>query len=148
MGKIDQKGIEYRIRQAAVELHASQAWLFGSYARGDSEYDSDVDILFVIDSRYASRMQMIHNARNSLRDWHVSKDILVYQEEGFDGWKRVVASSDQPAYKRVCAVYRSLRDISNPFDMTVQTRDKLEHTVRIPSFFTHKVMAEGRMLYG
>lgn len=92
MGKIDQKEIECRVTQAAVELHASQAWLFGSYARGDAGDNSDVDILFVIDSGHASRMQLIRSARHSLRDWHVAKDILVYQGKEFEGWKNVVGS--------------------------------------------------------
>jgi len=60
----------------------------------------------------------------------------------------VVSSSDLPSYKRARAVYRSLRDIVVPFDVIVQTRKEVERAVRVPSSFTHKVMDEGKILYG
>jgi len=60
----------------------------------------------------------------------------------------VVPSSDQPSYKRARAVYRSLRGIAVPFDVIVQTREELERTVSAPSSFAHKVMEQGRVLYG
>jgi len=60
----------------------------------------------------------------------------------------VVPSSDQPSYKRARAVYRSLRDIAVPFDVIVQTREELARTVDIPSSFAHKVMEQGKVLYG
>ncbi|MBF0282592.1 MAG: nucleotidyltransferase domain-containing protein [Zetaproteobacteria bacterium] len=60
----------------------------------------------------------------------------------------VVASSDQPSYKRARAVYHSLRDISVPFDVIVQTQEELERSVRIPSSFAYKVMESGKVLYG
>jgi len=60
----------------------------------------------------------------------------------------VVRSSDQPAYKRATAVYRSLRNIAVPFDVIVQTRAEVERNVSLPSSLTHKVMEQGRILYG
>jgi len=60
----------------------------------------------------------------------------------------VVSSSDLPAYKRARAVYRSLRDIVVPFDVIVQTRNEVERAVQVPSSLAHKVMDEGKVLYG
>jgi len=60
----------------------------------------------------------------------------------------VVPSSDQPSYKRARAVYRCLRDIAVPFDVIVQTQDELARTVSLPSSFEHKVMEQGKVLYG
>ncbi len=60
----------------------------------------------------------------------------------------VVPSSDQPSYKRARAVYRCLRDIAVPFDVIVQTHDELERTASIASSFEHKVMEQGKVLYG
>jgi len=60
----------------------------------------------------------------------------------------IVPFSNEPSYKRATSVYRCLRDITVPFDVIVQTRDELERTAGIPSSFTHKIMEEGKLLYG
>lgn len=60
----------------------------------------------------------------------------------------VVSTSDEPPYKRARAVYRSLRDITVPLDVVVQTHDEMERSLRVSSSLTHKVMEEGMVLYG
>ncbi|MDX8413564.1 MAG: nucleotidyltransferase domain-containing protein [Mariprofundales bacterium] len=42
--------LSHQIQSAAKELHAVQAWLFGSYARDEADDDSDVDLLFILES--------------------------------------------------------------------------------------------------
>ena len=91
MGRIDFEEIHGNVSRAAKELCASQAWLFGSYARGDATEDSDVDILFVTDDA-ASHLELIRAARKLMRDWHVPKDILVYRQDEFQDWQKVVGS--------------------------------------------------------
>jgi len=91
MGMIDIEEIHTNISNAAGRLHAREAWLFGSYARGEASEDSDVDILFVLDNE-SSHLNLIRTARRLMRDWHVPKDILVYRYDEFQSWQKVVGS--------------------------------------------------------
>ncbi|MDQ6970044.1 MAG: nucleotidyltransferase domain-containing protein [Mariprofundus sp.] len=88
---IDIKEIHTNISNAAARLCAKEAWLFGSYARGEASEDSDVDILFIIDNE-SSHLNLIRSARKTMRDWHVPKDILVYRNDEFQDWQKVVGS--------------------------------------------------------
>jgi len=91
MGMIDIEEIHTHISNAANKLHAREAWLFGSYARGEASENSDVDILFVVDNQ-SSHMNLIRSARRLMRAWHVPKDILVYRQDEFQDWQKVVGS--------------------------------------------------------
>jgi len=91
MDVIDMKEIHARVSMAASSLHAREAWLFGSYARGEASRNSDVDILFVVDDDLP-HMHLIRTARKLMRDWHVPKDILVYRSDEFQDWQKVVGS--------------------------------------------------------
>ncbi|MDQ6995095.1 MAG: nucleotidyltransferase domain-containing protein [Mariprofundaceae bacterium] len=79
------------IRDAAKELHAQTAWLFGSYARGDAREDSDVDVLFIMDSDLP-RPQRSMNAYTLLSKLDCPKDVLVYTPDEFRAWKQVPGS--------------------------------------------------------
>ncbi len=91
MGMIDIEEIHANISNAADKLHAREAWLFGSYARGEASEGSDVDILFVVDNE-SSHLNLIRSARRLMRGWHVPKDILVYRHDEFQDWQKVVGS--------------------------------------------------------
>jgi len=91
MGMIDIEEIHSNISNVADKLHAREAWLFGSYARGEASEDSDVDILFVVDNE-SSHLNIIRLARVLMRGWHVPKDILVYRLDEFQDWQKVVGS--------------------------------------------------------
>lgn len=91
MDVIGVKEIHGRVSSAASKLHARQAWLFGSYARGEATENSDVDILFVVDDD-APHIDLIRTARKLMRDWRVPKDVLVYRSDEFQDWQKVVGS--------------------------------------------------------
>jgi len=91
MGVVDIEEIHNKVSTAAVKLNAKEAWLFGSYARGEASEDSDVDILFVVENN-SSHLSLIGSARKAMRDWHVPKDILVYRKDEFQDWQKVVGS--------------------------------------------------------
>jgi predicted nucleotidyltransferase len=84
--------IRAHICKAAKQLNAEQAWLFGSYARGDAHEDSDVDVLFVVKGSSQSRMQHMQQARRILRSWHIPKDIVIYDTDEFNDWQDVVGA--------------------------------------------------------
>ena len=88
---IDIEEIHTHISNAAGKLHAREAWLFGSYARGEASENSDVDILFVVENQ-SSHLSLIRSARKLMRTWHVPKDILVYRQDEFQDWQKVVGS--------------------------------------------------------
>jgi hypothetical protein len=60
--------------------------LFGSYAREEATDDSDVDVLFVVESDLP-RPKRIAHAYRMMRSWQVAKDIVVYTPEEFDRWR-------------------------------------------------------------
>jgi len=88
---LSQKDIKDHLLDAAQELHAQSAWLFGSYARGEARENSDVDILLIMDSDLP-RPKRAALAYRVLRSWKVPKDILVYTPQEFDVWKDVKGS--------------------------------------------------------
>lgn len=88
---LSQGEIKKHLLDAARELHAQSAWLFGSYARGEAREDSDVDILLIMESDLP-RPKRAALAYRALRSWKVPKDILVYTPQEFDEWKGVEGS--------------------------------------------------------
>jgi len=88
---IEQKEIRQSITEAARELHADEAWLFGSYARNEANEDSDVDVFFIQKSELP-RPKRTAQAYRVMRKWHVAKDIVVYTPEEFSRWKHVEGS--------------------------------------------------------
>jgi len=85
---LQEKEIQNYVISAAKALHAEQAWLFGSYAAGKATEDSDVDVLFVMDSDLP-RPKRIAQAYRVMRSWQVAKDIVVYTPDEFERWRDV-----------------------------------------------------------
>jgi predicted nucleotidyltransferase len=54
--KITPELIEYVVRKIAQEIQPEKIILFGSYARGDFNQESDLDLLIVKDGEESSRM--------------------------------------------------------------------------------------------
>lgn len=91
MSILSRDEIREQIIAAAGKLNAKKAWLFGSYARGDAREDSDVDVLFIMESDLP-RPKRAALAYRLMRPWQMCKDILVYTPEEFDEWKDVEGS--------------------------------------------------------
>jgi len=88
---VNQQELSDQIQRAAKELHAKEAWLFGSYARDEARDDSDVDVLFILESELP-RPKRIAQAYRVMRGWKVAKDIVVYTPEEFARWQNVEGS--------------------------------------------------------
>lgn len=54
------------LEQEDAEVLLLVAWLFGSVARGDSDVDSDVDLLIVADDLSSASRRKLVSARNPL----------------------------------------------------------------------------------
>ena len=64
----------------------SQVILFGSYARGDANEDSDLDFLVVEPVVRGRRREMVR-LREVLRPLRIPADVLVVSRNVFDAWK-------------------------------------------------------------
>ena len=75
-------------------VHPEKIVLFGSRARGESNRDSDVDLLIVVrDFEAATRQQLLSKVRNGLFDYLVPIDLVLYAQgelSRFSEWKNHV----------------------------------------------------------
>jgi predicted nucleotidyltransferase len=60
----------------------------------------------------------------------------------------VLSKSDEPAYRRAAAGYRSLFGVGVPCDIWVRTREEVLREAPVPTTLTHKIVREGRVLHG
>jgi uncharacterized protein len=71
-----------------AELHPQKILLFGSYARGEEQPDSDIDLLIVgQQGAQESRIQSLGRLYQALGHVPVSKDLLLYSPDEVDTWK-------------------------------------------------------------
>jgi len=73
--------------------------IFGSYANGTADEDSDLDIL-VVEKEIKSKMEEKRKIRKALKDINISKDIIVISEEEFDFYKNDFGSVIMDAYEK------------------------------------------------
>jgi predicted nucleotidyltransferase len=60
----------------------------------------------------------------------------------------VLSKSDEPAYRRATAGYRSLFGVGVPCDVWVRTREEVLREAPLSTTLTHKIVREGRVLHG
>ena len=77
---ISEEKIQSAARLLGEAARPAKVVLFGSYARGESREDSDVDFL-VIEPAIENRLEEIVRLRQVLRPFRIPVDILVYTEE-------------------------------------------------------------------
>lgn len=81
--------ITRRLRQA---LSPDRIYLYGSYARGDSGPDSDLDFLVVVPESSDSRYVRAVEARRLVGDIPFPKDIVVLTRAEFEAEQGVICS--------------------------------------------------------
>lgn len=59
-------------------------YLFGSYAEGNFNKDSDVDLCIIADFKGKRKIEMLTEMRTALINLKVPLDLLVYEEDEFD----------------------------------------------------------------
>jgi predicted nucleotidyltransferase len=101
-----QKTIEEATQRLVAEFQPEQVWLFGSYAWGEPNKDSDLDLLVVVPESKERPLSLMQRASWCLRGLGMASDVLV---------------KTKPEFDRVRTLSPTL---------------------------THKIVAEGRLLYG
>ncbi len=73
------------VKNKLVETYNPQAiYLFGSYAWGMPDDESDLDLLIVVDALTDTHYKMLVDGHMALLRLDVSKDLLLYTKEQFD----------------------------------------------------------------
>jgi predicted nucleotidyltransferase len=86
------------IANITKENNVLQIILFGSYASGNADENSDIDLLIVkekIQSKWKERQKI----RDSIKQIHLAKDIIVACKEEFDFYKHELGSVIKDAYE-------------------------------------------------
>jgi predicted nucleotidyltransferase len=104
---IDQATIEEAIRRVlAAAPQGSRVILFGSYARGDADERSDVDLL-VIEPEVENHFEEMIRLRRVIGELLDAVDVIVVDAAAFDYWKDTrntlpyTAAKEGRAYDRV-----------------------------------------------
>jgi predicted nucleotidyltransferase len=91
-----------------------EIYVFGSYAWGYHDDESDLDLLVVIDKFTNDRQRLLVEGQKALIDLDLSKDLLVISKEEFDQYsndpRRIyykIRQQGKKIYARAC-IYKSL----------------------------------------
>jgi predicted nucleotidyltransferase len=84
------------VRRIVRKFNPEQVILFGSYARGDADTDSDVDLLVVMNIKGSKRRQQLQ-VRTALRERTVPVDVIITRPEDFVWRKDVFGTMEWPA---------------------------------------------------
>lgn len=71
-------------------VNPTKVILFGSTARGETNTDSDLDLLIIEKEKFnkdRSRRKELKSIRQLLMKYKIPKDILLYDEEEVEYWK-------------------------------------------------------------
>ena len=103
--KIIQEAVE-RLVQAA---NPEKIFLFGSYARGDINEQSDPDFLIVQKAVKNRRRQTVH-LQDILRLMRIPEDIVVVSRNTFQEWENVKGTVFYEAKREGILYYDTLKD--------------------------------------
>ena len=82
---IDEATVRKAVELLQQAAPGSTVIVFGSYARGDAKYESDLDVL-VIEPEVISRHEEMVRLSRVLRPLGIPVDILVYDRKTFEYW--------------------------------------------------------------
>jgi predicted nucleotidyltransferase len=88
---VDDKTIQYIVRTITTHLSPRRIILFGSYARGEAEPSSDVDLFVELDPPLPARGRG-SQIKQLFDPYPCPMDIVVYSPEEVAYWKQAPAS--------------------------------------------------------
>ncbi len=78
-------------KKIAENVDPNEIYVFGSYARGTADKNSDIDLLIVVDPPYMQkygRREVLRAIRRSLASFDYPKDLLVFSSDEFSRYRR------------------------------------------------------------
>lgn len=72
------------VRRLIKAYDPSQIYLFGSFARGEEQVDSDFDLLVIVPDDASLERQKSRLAYHSLRGTGIAADVLVFTKSAFN----------------------------------------------------------------
>jgi predicted nucleotidyltransferase len=84
------------VRRIVVQFQPDRIILFGSQARGDPTWDSDVDLLVVMPVNGSKRAKQLE-VRIALHDVHYPKDVIVVTPDEWARHKNIPGTIVRPA---------------------------------------------------
>jgi len=92
-------------RRLAAEFKLEQVWLFGSYAWGQPDEDSDLDLLVVVPDSDEPPVRRAQRAHRCLRGLSVAKDVLVKTRAELERFRHVRSSLEAEILERGRLIY-------------------------------------------
>ena len=84
-----QAAIDTAVERLVTEFKPEQVWLFGSYAWGEPDEHSDLDLVVVVSESDESPIKRMQRAHGCLRNLRMPKDVLVKTRSEFDRFRDV-----------------------------------------------------------
>lgn len=81
---VDSKMIEEVKKRLVKTYNPLAIYIFGSYAWGTPNEESDLDLVVVVDKLDQDKYKTLVNGHKALMDLDLSKDILVFTKEEFE----------------------------------------------------------------
>lgn len=88
--------IERMVGKIVRRFKPHRVILFGSYARGDADANSDVDLLVVMDVKGSKRRKAVEIGV-ALRDIDVAKDVIVVRPGEYAWRRKMIGTIERPA---------------------------------------------------
>jgi uncharacterized protein len=101
---VTREQIDQIVKRVVTNYHPEKIILFGSYAYGEAEEHSDVDLLIIKDSELP-RYQRGREVRKYLRGMKVAVDLVVYTREEVEKWKDVKPAFISMVFERGKVLY-------------------------------------------
>lgn len=101
---VTQKILQQAVQRLAEQFHPQRIILFGSYARGNADEHSDVDLLVICPIHGSRRKLMVAMDRN-LRGLGMPRDIVVLSPEEFERDRHIPGTLARPASQEGKVLY-------------------------------------------
>jgi len=107
MNSIDKELLE-EIKNCLIEIYQPQLiYIFGSYAWGNPDIKSDLDLFIVIDKSELSMADRIRKGLRALKDIKTPLDLLVFTKEEFDSKKEHPSTLTNKVIKKGVKIYEA-----------------------------------------